>query len=157
MAYGGLCRWHGTSGSNLPFSPRVLSDHTWRQTSSRIEEDRVHGLAAATRTTYDRFWRLWRECWGGCEPSAPGVQDLARFIDWLAYTKLWRSASIGSALGGIATCYTLRGISIPSADKLLKLQLKGLARKEPAASKSQTIVPSMWLHLWFTILWAQQS
>jgi hypothetical protein len=63
MVNGALCYKHDTSGS--PYVPllRKLIAPDWRETTSRIERDRVAGLAEATKATYDRYWRLWREYW----------------------------------------------------------------------------------------------
>ena len=68
---------------------------------------------------------------------------MAAFVDFLYYEKAWQASSISTVLGGVNTVLQLQEkAGIPYTDKLIKLQLKGLARRREPTAKGTAVTPS---------------
>jgi hypothetical protein len=68
-------------------------------------------------------------------------------VDWLKYKQHYKTTSIRATLGGVSSCASLAGGQFDTANKLIKLQLKGMERTETTKSVGGYITPAQWLLL----------
>ena len=91
-------------------------------------------------------------------PRATRVADIQSFIDWMHFEKGWRGSSIRSLLGGLSTLHKmLQEPQFEHTSKVIQLQLKGIARHEPAPVKGGTITPAEWLPHWAGLMSRQDK
>ena len=152
MAHGGILHQPPTNRPTYFSTTCRLKPYDWRELTSGIHDQRVsrdilRGLATDTQRTYQTYWRHWVTF---CSEHAPGhaadQHTITRFIDWLHYDMQWATASIRSALGGLATVHALTKLgTFEHNTKLIALYLKGIARQEPKTHKGGTILASDWV------------